>query len=143
MKRRILLVDDDRAVLLTLKKVLEMDGFEVETAESTGAAREKLDASSWHMVIADKGMEETTAGHDLIAYARQRPYGPAIAVLSESPRPQENSNSASLLVMPVNAQELVRQLEARLIAHEDSRQAARKAPAGVPPPAARSSRPAR
>jgi DNA-binding response OmpR family regulator len=32
MKRRILLVDDDVAVLLTLKAVLEMHGFDVHTA---------------------------------------------------------------------------------------------------------------
>ncbi len=32
MKRRILLVDDELAILLTLKAILEMNGFEVETA---------------------------------------------------------------------------------------------------------------
>ena len=31
MKRRILLVDDELAILLTLKAVLEINGFEVET----------------------------------------------------------------------------------------------------------------
>ena len=35
MKRRILLVDDDLAVLLTLKAVLELHGFAVDTAAST------------------------------------------------------------------------------------------------------------
>jgi len=35
MKRRILIVDDDLAVLLTLKAVLELHGFEVETAGSS------------------------------------------------------------------------------------------------------------
>jgi DNA-binding NtrC family response regulator len=40
MKRRILLVDDDAAVLLTLKAVLEMNQFEVETAASASEAEE-------------------------------------------------------------------------------------------------------
>ncbi len=35
MKRRILLVDDDLAVLFTLKAVLEPHGLEVETAGSS------------------------------------------------------------------------------------------------------------
>jgi len=34
MKRRILLVDDELAILLTLKAILEINGFEVETATS-------------------------------------------------------------------------------------------------------------
>ena len=42
MKRRILLVDDELAILLTLKTILEMNGFEVQTAAS---ARARLDAS--------------------------------------------------------------------------------------------------
>ena len=39
MKRRILLVDDELAILLTLKAVLEMNDFEVETAASAREAR--------------------------------------------------------------------------------------------------------
>ena len=41
MKRRILLVDDELAILLTLKAVLEMNDFEVETAASAREARSK------------------------------------------------------------------------------------------------------
>ena len=42
MKRRILLVDDEVAVLLTLKAVLEISGFEVDTAASAREGRSKL-----------------------------------------------------------------------------------------------------
>ena len=42
MKRRILLVDDELAILLTLKAILEMNGFEVETAASAREAEQKL-----------------------------------------------------------------------------------------------------
>ena len=42
MKRRILLVDDELAILLTLKAVLEINGFEVETATSAAEAKSKL-----------------------------------------------------------------------------------------------------
>ena len=47
MKRRILLVDDELAILLTLKAVLEMNDFEVETAASAREARTKLKASTF------------------------------------------------------------------------------------------------
>ncbi len=42
MKRRILLVDDELRILLTLKAVLEMHGFEVDTAASAREGIEKL-----------------------------------------------------------------------------------------------------
>ncbi len=42
MKRRILLVDDELAILLTLRAVLEMNGFEVDTAASAKEAERKM-----------------------------------------------------------------------------------------------------
>ena len=38
MKRRILLVDDELAILLTLKTLLEIHGFDVDTADSAKEA---------------------------------------------------------------------------------------------------------
>jgi CheY-like chemotaxis protein len=46
MKRRILLVDDDLAVLLTLKAVLELHGFEVDTAGSSAEAFARMNPAS-------------------------------------------------------------------------------------------------
>ncbi len=47
MTRRILLVDDELAILLTLKAILEMNGFEVETATSAREAKQKLCSSTF------------------------------------------------------------------------------------------------
>ena len=47
MKRRILLVDDEPAILLTLKALLEIHGFEVETASSARDAKSKLRNSTF------------------------------------------------------------------------------------------------
>jgi len=57
MKRRILLVDDDLAVLLTLKAVLELQGFEVETAASSAEALARIESGVYQMVISDLRME--------------------------------------------------------------------------------------
>ena len=62
MKRRILLVDDDVAVLLTLKAVLEMNQFDVETASSGAEAVEKMRSGVYQMVITDARMETEDAG---------------------------------------------------------------------------------
>ena len=62
MKRRILLVDDELAILLTLKAILEMNGFEVETAASAREAEQKLSRGTFEMVITDMRMEQPGLG---------------------------------------------------------------------------------
>ncbi len=42
MLRRVLLVDDEVAVLLTMKAILEISGFEVDTAASARDGKLKL-----------------------------------------------------------------------------------------------------
>jgi DNA-binding NtrC family response regulator len=124
MKRRILLADDDVAVLLTLKTVLEMDGFEVETAGSASEAVQKLQSGVFQMVITDMRMETENAGYEVIQAARKQEYDPATAILTAYP--PENAEwkrgAQSVLVKPVGTQDLVRQLEALLVRHEDEKQ---------------------
>jgi DNA-binding NtrC family response regulator len=137
MKRRILLVDDEVAILLTLKAILEMNGFEVETADSAESAIEKLRQSEFNMVISDLRMERETAGFDVIRFAKKQAYNPATAILTAFPTlgnnwQQEGANQ--LLVKPVGTDELIRQLESLLITHEDSKHKVNKvrAAAAVP-----------
>ena len=84
-KRRILLVDDELAILLTLRAILEMNGFEVDTAASAKEAQNKLKSGVYEMVIADMRMESETSGYDVIHAARQQPYDPATALLTAYP----------------------------------------------------------
>jgi DNA-binding response OmpR family regulator len=125
MKRRILLVDDEPAILLTLKAILEMNGFEVETADGTRAAAEKLRAATYHMVITDMKMENENSGYEVIKVARQQEYDPATAILTAFPTlgsDWENRGAQQLLVKPVGTEELLRQIEVMLIRHEDEKQ---------------------
>lgn len=124
MKRRILLVDDEMAILLTLKAVLEMNGFEVETAASASEAEQKLDSSTFEMVITDLNMEQPDAGYKVIHAARRQAYDPATALLTAYPEAGSEwrlHGAQSLLVKPQNAGELVRQLEALLVTHQDNK----------------------
>ena len=85
MKRRILLVDDELPILLTLKAVLELHGFEVTTAESSQEAAEKLRSGVYQMVITDMRMETENAGYDVIRVAKEQQYNPATAILDLTP----------------------------------------------------------
>ena len=126
MKRRLLLVDDDLAVLLTLKAVLEFHGFEVETAASTREALARLESSTFQMVISDLRMETEDAGLKVILAARLQSYDPATALLTAYPPSGEHwqkEHSESLLIKPLGTNDLLRQVEALLVRHEDARQA--------------------
>jgi CheY-like chemotaxis protein len=125
MKRRILLVDDDLRVLLTLKAVLEFEGFEVETASSTQEALSRLESATYQMVISDLRMESEDAGLRVLAAARRQSYDPATALLTAYPpagEQWEEKGAESLLIKPMGTRDLLRQVEALLVHHADVRQ---------------------
>lgn len=136
MKRRILLVDDELAILLTLKAILEMNGFEVETAASAKEAVVKLKGASYQMVITDMRMENETSGYDVIRAARQQEYRPATAILTAFPSLSSDwkqEGAQSLLVKPVGTEDLLRQIEVLLVQHEDAKRASPKTRAAAQP----------
>lgn len=134
MKRRILLVDDDLAVLLTLKAVLELHGFEVETSGSATEAFSKLESSVYHMVISDLRMETEEAGLEVIRAARRQSYQPATALLTAyAPNGEHwaHEHSESLLVKPLGTRDLVRQVEALLVRRADEQQRRQHTPSAT------------
>lgn len=121
MKRRILLVDDEVAVLLTLKAVLEISGFDVDTAASAREGKSKLRTHEYHMVITDMRMESDEAGIEVISAARSASYHPAIAMLTAFPIADEDWQSMGadkMLVKPMHTRVLLEQIEKLLAGHE-------------------------
>ena len=124
MNRRILLVDDELAIRLTMKAILEMNGFEVSTAASASEAVQKLSSGTFEMVITDMCMEHKTAGYEVIRAARRQAYNPATAILTAYPGLGEDwlsHGAQSMLVKPMNTRDLIRQIEALLVMHQDSK----------------------
>jgi DNA-binding response OmpR family regulator len=148
MKRRILLVDDEVAILLTLQAVLEINGFEVETAASAREAKLKIRSNQYHMVITDMRMENESAGSEVVLAARKSSCRPAVAMLTAFPLADsgDGENDADeVLVKPMNTNDLLLQIEALLVTHEDKKRIAEernlqlaagavKQPAGKNPP---------
>jgi DNA-binding response OmpR family regulator len=121
MKRRILLVDDDVAILLTLKAVLEISGFDVDTAASGREGKSKLRSHEYHMVITDMRMESDAAGREVIAAARNASYHPAVAMLTAFPLAEDDWQSMGadkMLVKPMQTRVLLEQIEKLLLTHE-------------------------
>lgn len=124
MKRRILLVDDDLAVLLTLQAVLEMHGFEIQTANGSAEALNRLESGTYHMVISDLRMEKENSGLEVLRAARRQPYNPATALLTAYPptgdfEERDTQTPSSLLIKPLGIKDLLRQVEALLVTHAD------------------------
>jgi DNA-binding response OmpR family regulator len=121
MKRRILLVDDEVAVLLTMKAILEISGFDVDTAASARDGKLKLRKSEYSMVITDMRMENDEAGADVIRAAREAAYHPAVALLTAFPIADEDwqeLGADKMLVKPMHTQILLEQIEQLMNSHE-------------------------
>ncbi len=121
MGRRILLVDDEVAVLLTLKAVLEISGFEVDTAASAREGVSKLHTREYQMLITDMRMEHDVAGVEVIRAARAAAYHPVVALLTAYPLAEEDwqeMGADQLLVKPMHTRILLKQIEDMIAAHE-------------------------
>lgn len=122
MKRRILLVDDEVAVLLTMKAILEISGFEVDTAASGREGKSKLHTREYQMVITDLRMENDEAGAEVIQAARSANYHPAVALLTAFPVADEDwqeMGADKMLVKPMHVRMLLEQIEHLLTTHEE------------------------
>ena len=53
MRKRILVVDDERAILAALRKVLEAEGYEVVLAQTASQALERLEAGDIDLLLLD------------------------------------------------------------------------------------------
>jgi DNA-binding NtrC family response regulator len=125
MKRRILLADDEPSILRTLKTILEVHGFEIETAASSKEAISKLGAGPFHLVLTDMRMEHDEAGYDVIQAAQKTDYDPATVILTAFPLLGSDGmpeTASTVLVKPMNAADLLHQIEMLLVQHEGQKQ---------------------
>jgi DNA-binding response OmpR family regulator len=142
MKRRVLLVDDEMSILLVLKAVLEIAGFDVDTATSAFEGKRRIKQNEYEMIITDMRMENDASGAEVIALARTATYNPAVALLTAFPVTEEdwqNMGADTMLVKPMHTQVLLTQIEALLVTHEDKKRGVKpkSAPAKRPKPVAK------
>ncbi len=125
MKQRLLVVDDELSIALTLKAVLDVYGFEVETALSAEDSVSKLKAGSYDLVLTDMKMENDRSGYDVLRAARNTDYRPAVAIFTAYPslgKDWEKEGAQCLFPKPMNTTDLVQQINAVLIAREKPRE---------------------
>ncbi len=108
MGSTILVVDDEPAIVSTLKLVLESKGHSVETANCAADAKQLLATRTFDLVLTDMRMETDSAGYEVVAAAR--PHCPAIVVLTAFPLLANDWKQAgvhALLSKPVSIPQLL------------------------------------
>ncbi len=91
---RVLLADSDLASRLALKSILSAAGYTVVGAATSAEAIGKLDESEYQLVLADLRAESVNAGPEVLAYARQKEFRPATALISSDLSETEASGHA-------------------------------------------------
>jgi DNA-binding response OmpR family regulator len=121
MSRHVLLVDDEVAVLLTMKAILEISGFDVDTAASARDGKLKLRSHTYDMIITDMRMENDAAGAEVIRAARNAENHPAVALLTAYPVDEadwQQMGAHKLLLKPVHTRLLLEQIEQLFVSRE-------------------------
>jgi DNA-binding NtrC family response regulator len=78
MAGRILIVDDEKAILVALRGLFAKEGYQVETAASGDEAVRRIETGNFHVVVTDLSMEGTSGMQVL---ERARAVDPDVAVV--------------------------------------------------------------
>jgi ActR/RegA family two-component response regulator len=72
--KRVLIVDDETAILFGFKKIIQRGGVEVDTAETVEEAFDLLEVGDYQFVITDLKLSGSSAdsGFDVIRYAKRK-----------------------------------------------------------------------
>src|SRR5215475_8797704 len=101
MMGRILIVDDEKALLLALRGLLSKEGYEVETATSGEEALRRIETGSFHLVVTDLSMNGVS-GMDVLE--RARALDPDLAVIMIT---AHGSEKAAVQAMKLGAADYV------------------------------------
>lgn len=124
-----------------MKAVLEISGYDVDTAASAREGKSKIKLREYQMVITDMRMESDAAGREVIQAARNAPYHPAVALLTAFPDDDwADIGADKMLVKPMQTGMLLKQIDKLLESHAAKLQrlanSAAAAPASTEAPAA-------
>ena len=81
-KSRVLVVDDEAAVLLTYRLILERQGYEVVACSTSAQAIAAIETQRFDVVLCDYSLEEQHTGFEVISAARERDASVPAALLT-------------------------------------------------------------
>ena len=117
-KKRILVVDDDDAILKSVATILQLKGYEVDTAETGGQAIEKSQSQLFNLALLDIKLPDME-GTDLLVRMHQTTPRMMKIMLTGYPSLQNavvalNLGADAYLLKPVNPKDLLKVVEEKL-----------------------------
>ena len=79
-RAKVLVVDDEVAILITLKRILEFAGYEVQTAESGREGLGAFQQKPWDLVILDRSMPGMSGEEVAVEVKRIAPRVPIVLI---------------------------------------------------------------
>ncbi len=123
-KKRILVVDDDKAILRSFKDILQSEGYNVDTAETGQEALEKTDAQFFNLVLLDIKLPDIEGTELLAEIHEYRPQTMKIMVTGhaslENAVESVNLGADAYIMKPVKPKELLRVVEEKLKEQEQA-----------------------
>ena len=118
-RNRILFVDDEPNIRLTLPPVLEEHGFEVKAAASVAEAVEHITASRFDILISDLNVEESGDGFRVVSAMRERQPHCITLILTGYPGFESAVDALRLrvddyVVKPIDVDTLIKALRKKL-----------------------------
>ncbi len=116
--KNILIIDDDKSVLNIFTRILQKQGYNIDSAETGHEAMDKIKTKKYHLALIDVKLPDTN-GVDLLTRMHQaQPNIIKIAVtgfpsLEDATRVIDRG-AAAYLVKPVKTEELVRIIAEKL-----------------------------
>jgi DNA-binding response OmpR family regulator len=121
-KKRILVVDDDVNILRVFKRILEKEGYTVETAETGKDALKKIKKAKFNVSIVDVKLPDMD-GTELLLKIPKEPKTIKIIVTGfstdEVVKKAADYGADDFLVKPVKTEELIASVREKLGAIED------------------------
>ncbi len=80
----ILVIDDDKDICMSLKKILSLDGYKVRTISRPKSALREIEKNTYHLIILDLKMPEMS-GEELLIKIRKFDYDISVIILTAFP----------------------------------------------------------
>lgn len=129
-KKRVLVVDDDRTVIESLKGILESEGYSVDTAEKGRQALARFDSAPYDLVLLDAKLPDVE-GTKLLGPLRDRFPEMVRIIVTSHPTPSNavdsmNVRADAYLIKPVDPRRLLEVVKERLRQKEEARDGSRE-----------------
>ncbi len=122
-REAILVVDDEPAVLLTYRMILDQQGYDVITAASSTEAKQAIQDRSIDLLLCDLSLEERHTGFEVIDFARERqPAMPSVLLTgyaSKDVSDRAEESGVAVLFKPIDIDEFLSTISAQLRKHHE------------------------